>query len=340
MAADGESHRVSRRHVLQGAGGAGLLLLTGCGLVPARAPAPPRPVRLGWLALAPPAGERARNHEAFLAGLRDYGYVEGENLVVERRYADGQPERYPALAADLVALPVDVIFASSGSASALAAQQATNTIPIVTPTTDLVSAGIAASLARPGGNVTGLSNLQGSLGGKRLELLKEALPGLTRVAALVPAADPLSASEAEAVQNAAVTLGIALHPLEIRDASEMGPAFDAARERADAVMTGARLAGRGAEQVGALALRHSLPSMTPSASFARGGALLSYGPDVAALHRRAAYYVDRILKGTKPADLPVEQPREFDFVINLRTAQALGLAIPPHVLLQATEVIQ
>jgi putative ABC transport system substrate-binding protein len=338
------SRPLSRRQLIQGVGAVGLALsagavLAGCSGALARAPEPPRRVRLGWLSPAPPTGGQARTHEALLAGLREYGYVEGQNLVVERRYADGQPERLPALAAELVALPVDLIIATGGSAPAAA--QATSTIPIVAPTSDLVRMGLAASLARPGGNVTGTTMLASQLSGKRLELLKETIPGLSRVAAIGVAADPEWPTTLHETQVAAGRLGIAVHSLEVGNASDLAAAFEAAREQADAMLAaGGGPMARHVEQISALALQHKLPLMGGSLGFPTAGSLMAYASSGTAQHRRAAYYVDRILKGARPGDLPIEQPMLFDFIINLRTAQALGLEIPRRVLLQATEVIE
>jgi putative ABC transport system substrate-binding protein len=292
--------------------------------------------RIGVLAPGQPAGHRAL--AAFRQGLRDLGYVEGQTIRLESRYADWQPDRFPALAAELVQLNPDVIFAPAASAG-LAAKQATTTIPIVVVGTALVERGVVASLGRPGGNVTGIT-LRAELYGKQLELLKEAAPHIARVAILVNAAGrgpavPLPAAEAHA-------LGVQLHRMEVRAPGEIDGAFAALAEGvADALLVPSdAMFGLYRQQIAALAATHRLPSISSSAGFAEAGGLIQYGEDSRELNRRAAAYVDKILKGAKPADLPVEQYMTFEFVINLKTAQTLDLTIPPSLLLQATEVIR
>jgi putative tryptophan/tyrosine transport system substrate-binding protein len=286
--------------------------------------------------LAPGQPESARAIAAFRQGLRDLGYVEGQTILLESRYADWQPDRFPALAAELVQLHPDVIFAPAAQAG-LAAQQATTTIPIVVVGTALVERGVVASLGRPGGNMTGIT-LRAEVYGKQLELLKEAAPHIARVAIMVNAAGrgpaaPLPAAEARA-------LGVQLHRMEVR-AGEFDGAFAAlAESRVDALLVPSdALFGMHRHQIAALAAAHRLPSIARSAGFAEAGGLLQYGEDSRELNHRAATYVDKILKGAKPADLPVEQHMTFEFVINLKTAQTLDLTIPPSLLLQATEVI-
>jgi putative ABC transport system substrate-binding protein len=300
---------------------------------------PGKVYRIGYLAPAPPS---ARVWDALLDGLRERGYREGQNLVFERRFAEGQAERFPALAAELVRLRVDLIIVPTTPA-ALAAKHATQTIPIVIPTAiDPVGAGLVASLARPGGNLTGLSALTAELNGKRLELLKEVIPGLTRVAVLWNAANPANAAAWEETQAAARALGLRLDAQEVRGPQDLEGAFARtaqARPEALLVLSDALL-GMHRPHIVAFATQQHLPSMFASGEWVMAGGLMSYGPSTPDLFRRAATYVDKILKGTAPADIPVEQPMRFDLAINLRTAQALGLTIPDQVLLQATEVIQ
>ena len=279
--------------------------------------------------------------EAFRQGLRDLGYVEGQNITLEYRFADGKVERLPELAADLVRLKVDVILAEGGQAIRVA-QHATGTIPIVFPTVpDPVGQGLVASLAQPGGNTTGVSFQEPELMGKRLELLKEAVPGVTRVAYLWHA-NPINARHLQETESAARALGVQLQAVEVRDPDTFDQAFASMAEaHADALITmpsGVFLSRR--TQIVDLAAKARLPGIFPDREFAEAGGLMAYGPSLAANFRRAATYVDKILKGTKPADLPVEQPSEFEFVINLKTARALGLTIPSTLLFQANEVIQ
>jgi putative ABC transport system substrate-binding protein len=279
--------------------------------------------------------------DAFRQGLRDLGYVEGHTIALEYRFADGRFERLPALAAELVRLQVDVILADGGQATA-AAQHATRTIPIVFPAVpDPVGQGLVASLARPGGNSTGLSFDDPEIMGKRLELLAEAVPGVTHVAYLWHAARiaPHALHEAE---TAARALGVQLHPVEVRAPYLFEQAFATmTAAHADALITlpSAVFADR-RTQILELAVKTRLPGIFPEKKYAEAGGLMSYGPSIAANFHRAAIYVDKILKGTQPADLPVEQPTTFELVINLKTAQALGLTIPSVLLFQADQVIQ
>jgi putative ABC transport system substrate-binding protein len=278
--------------------------------------------------------------ESFREGLRELGYVDGHNIVIEYRYAEFQPERLSVLAAELVGLPVDVIAASS-VAAAVASKQATSTIPIVVMAGDLIASGLVTSLARPADNVTGVTSMARQMNGKRLELLREALPGVSRVAVLWNPDSPSASVNREQTESAAGALGLALQFLEVRDLRHLQAVFQRAREYADAMLIlGDPLFFVHTAQLADLAAQNRLPAMSLEREFAEAGGLMAYGASATGLTRRAAYYVDKILKGAKPADLPVEQPREFDFIINLKTAQALGLTIPQHVLLQATEVIQ
>ncbi len=294
-----------------------------------------RPVRIGWLSTAP--------HPfiaAFRAGLRDLGYLEGQNVVIEERYAEGQPDRLPGLARELIADGVDV-FLTSGSAPALAAKEATTTVPIVSITADHVGVGLVRSLSHPGGNVTGLGLLSADLSTKWLELLKDMMPRLKRVGVLVDTSQS-SVVQFEHMRAAAPSLGLQLVQLEARDAAGIDTAFTTAlRERVEGIIpVSSTLFNARKGQIVALAAKHRVPAIYEHRDFVNTGGLMSYGPNLDEVFRRAAAYVDRILKGAKPADLPVEQPTKFELVINLKTAKALGLTIPSSLLLRADEVIQ
>jgi putative ABC transport system substrate-binding protein len=281
---------------------------------------------------------------AFRQGLRELGYVEGRSVVIEARDARGVLDRTPQLVAELLGLRVDILV-TSGTAATRAAMAQTTTVPIVFASVgDPVGSGLVASLARPGGNVTGLSNLVTELGGKQLELLKAAVPQVSRVAVLYNPVTRAAGTGAglDRTREAARTLGLELKVWEVREPKELTTAFEALTAwRAGAVLAlfdpvfGAELA-----QLARLAAQHRVPAMYARREFATHGGLLSYGPSFPDIYRRAATYVHRILKGAKPADLPVEQPTKFELVINLKTAKALGLAIPPAVLARADEVIQ
>jgi ABC-type uncharacterized transport system substrate-binding protein len=280
--------------------------------------------------------------EAFLEAMRALGYVEGRNLVMEYRAAEGQYERLPALAAELVRLPVDVLLAVTTPA-ALAAKQATTTIPIVMlGVGDPVASGLVASLARPGGNVTGVTSLQHELTGKRLELLKAVLPTVSRVAILWNPANPVHAVGVREAEVAAQALGVQLHLVEARGPEAFDRTFTAMTSaHAGALLVlGDALVFEHRRRLAELAVRSRLPTMHNIRPFVEAGGLMAYGPSTRDLRRRAAVYVDKILKGAKPADLPVEQPMKFELVLNLKTADALGLTIPPTVLFQATEIIR
>jgi putative tryptophan/tyrosine transport system substrate-binding protein len=329
--------RMSRRQVVQGAGAVGLGLLAGCGRLPGPAQQMPMLYRIGFLSDAPSAALL----DAFRQGLREHGWVENHNLVIEERLANGE-DTLQALAAELIHLPVDVLVVRSGRATR-AAMQATSTLPIVMASTnDPVAAGFVASLARPGGNVTGLSSFVAQLTAKRLELLREVVPELHRVAALWNPTNPLGATDLREAEGAAETLGLRLQPVEVRRPEELEAVSQLVTSgQAQALfLLGDPGFSTHAAAIAGFAAQHRLPTSYVRREFADAGGLMTYGVSFSAQYRRAAYYVDRILKGTKPADLPVEQPTVFDFVINLKTAQALGLTIPHHVLLQATEVIQ
>jgi len=280
--------------------------------------------------------------DAFRLGLRELGYSEGRNVVIEYRWAGGKTERLPALAAELVGLKVDVIL-TSGTPAGLAAKNATSTIPIVMASGgDFFSDGLVASYSRPGGNVTGVSVFARELSGKRLEILKEAIPGMTRVAAAFNKLNPGTRSLFKEAEAAATKLGLTALPLDIQFPDGVEPAFaEAVRLRADGVVIisdGATIVHRA--ELGSAALKHRLPTIFANKAYLEGGGLMSYGPDIIAVWRRAATYVDRILKGAKPADMPIEQPAKFELVINLKTAKALGLPISPELLQRADEVIQ
>jgi putative ABC transport system substrate-binding protein len=306
----------------------------------AGAQTPPKIPRVGYIAGSSSA---ASGHivGAMRQGLRELGYVEGQTIALEVRWAEGRNERIPELVAELVGLKMDVLVTGS-SVAALAANKATRTIPIVMVGADPVGLGVVASLGRPGGNVTGLSIFNEGIIGKRLELLKELVPGLARVAVL---RNPIVAAHAtfwQETEVAARTLGVTLQPIEVRGPEDFEAAFAAAtRGNAQALIAfddNATLAHR--PRISALAASSRLPAMYGFREFPDEGGLMSYGPSLVDLYRRAATYVDKILKGAKPADLPVEQPTKFELVINRKTANALGLTVPPTLLAQADEVIE
>jgi putative ABC transport system substrate-binding protein len=280
--------------------------------------------------------------EFFRQGLRELGYVEGQHIEFEVRTAEGDYRRLPALAAELVRLPVDVIVTETVP-SAEAAQQATATIPIVMATiVDPVATGVVASLARPGGNVTGLSMMAPVLAAKQLELLKETVPGLSQVAVLWNPINAGTAPQLREVEAAASVLAVRLQPLEVRSPNELEDAFVAmTQQQADGLilLLDATLTDHRARLVD-LAAKSHLPAVYGLRDYVEAGGLMSYSASISQMYRRAAYYVDRILRGAKPADLPVEQPMTFDFVVNMKTAQALGITFPNEIMLQVTEVIQ
>ena len=296
--------------------------------------------RIGYLTAAT-EGQSVRI-EAFRQGLRELGYVEGKNIVIEYRYAEGVADRFPNLAAELVKLKVDIIVVS-GTPATQAAKNATKTIPIVmSSVTDPVGTGLIASLAHPGGNVTGLSNLYEDLGGKQLELLKEAFRKISRVAVLW---DPVNVGNVLMLKNLKVAAGalqITLQPLEVHIPDDLEPAFAVIkREGASALSVLANsLVNTYSTRIVDFAAKSRLPAIYGESRWVDAGGLMSYGPDYTDLDRRTAIYVDKILKGTKPADLPVEQPIKFEFIINLKAAQQIGLTIPPNVLARADKVIK
>jgi putative ABC transport system substrate-binding protein len=298
--------------------------------------------RIGILAqFGPNMPESARLWEGLLQGLRELGYVEGRNFVLEGRYAESKYERLPALAAELVRIPVDVIVTPAPPA-AETARRATSTIPIVlTNHPDPVGSGLATSLARPGGNVTGLASLAPELLGKQMQLLKEAVPRRSRAAVLTNPTNPFHARSAKELDVAARSLGIELQVLEARAPGDLAGAFAAMTNEPMGVfiITDPMFFTERA-RIAELALKHRLPMMTASRGYVDAGGLMAYGSDVRDQFRRAASYVDRILKGARPGDLPIEQPAKFELLVNLKTAKALGITIPPSVLTRADEVIQ
>jgi putative tryptophan/tyrosine transport system substrate-binding protein len=310
----------------------------------AQAQQPKKVYRIGYLSQFEPARESSRS-EAIRVALRELGYVDGQNIAIEYRYADGKPDRFPDLAVELVRLKVDIIVAAGGSVIVQAAKNATKTIPIVMMGggLDPVEAGLVESLARPGGNVTGLTLLSGELGGKRLELLKEAVPKLARVAVLYdPANLPTVREVKEVLPVPARALGLTLQPWEVRAADGFEKVFAALnKQRPDGLyVPGAPLMAANQKRIAGLALKSQLPSVYGNRGYVDAGGLISYGADVADSDRRVATYVDKILKGAKPGDLPVEQPTKFELVINLKTAKTLGLTLPSDVLRWADEVIK
>ena len=302
---------------------------------------PGKVYRIGYIQTAAPE-EMVHLSKAFEEGLRELGYVEGRNIVIERRFAGGKQERLPDLAVDLVRLNVDVIVTGSNPVIA-AVKQATATIPIVMAVSrDPVGSGFLASLARPGGNITGLSNDPGpGILGKNMELLKEVVPRSSRMAYLWNPVPQGAETYRKVAESAARKLGVTLQLVEVRGRNEFEGAFAAMlRERADAVLVAQDpLFISARSQVVLLAARHRLPAVYGNSEYAEVGGLMSYGPNIAQQFRRAAVYVDKILKGAKPGDLAVEQPTKFELVLNLRTAKALGLTIPPSLLLRADQII-
>ena len=319
---------------------AGLGLLSGCDIPFGPATKPARLRRIGFLSGNSATGSgNLANVAAFRQGLQEFGYVEGRDVALDERHAEGSEERYPELAAELVHLDVEVIV-TGGSAVIRAARQVTATIPIVfAATADPVEEGLVASLARPGGNITGLTTNFGEEHLKRLELLKDAVPGLSRVAVLWNQSAVRNFREIEA---AAQRLGIQVLPLEVTSPDDLDMVLAAATvQRVDGLMTvGGPVFGFLASRIAEFAVRHRLPAMYSNPPAIEAGGLMTYTANIPQNYRRAATYVDKILKGAKPADLPVQQPTAYDFVINLRTAQAIGLTVPRSVLQQATDVIQ
>jgi putative tryptophan/tyrosine transport system substrate-binding protein len=297
--------------------------------------------RIGYLSPSSASADSARVG-AFRQGLLDLGYVQGKNIVIDYRYAEGKPELLPDLAAELVRFKVDVIMTFGGPGT-LAAKGATKTIPIViTDVSDPVALGLIASLAHPGGNVTGLSPLAKELSGKQLELLMEAFPRVSRVAVFLDQTSRSNALSLEEIKVAAGALQVALQPLQVRGPDDFEPTFSAVkRERAGALIV-LRTASTNTyrARIVDFTAKSRLPAMYADSEFTDAGGLMSYGSNRLDLFRRAATYVDKILKGAKPADLPVEQPKNFEFIINLKAAKQIGVTIPPNVLARADRVIR
>ena len=298
--------------------------------------------RIGFLSPSSPSDVRMlRFLAAFRQGLRELGYIENQNVAIESRWAEGQYDRLPGLAAQLVRLKVDVIVTFGAATSA--AQQATATIPIVMGVViDPVTPGFAANLAHPGGNITGLASMAPDLFGKQLEILKEILPKVSRVALLGNPANAGNTSQLRQAEDAARALGLRPQSLEVRGPNEIDKVFAAmVKEKAGAVVVLAdSMLIDQRTRIASLAARHRLPTIAWPVDHAEAGALISYGPNVPDMFRRAATYVDKILKGAKPADLPVEQPTKFELIINLKTAKALGLTIPQSLLVRADQIIE
>ncbi len=321
-----------------------VVVLLALGVI-AEAQQPKKVPRIGYLSGGDVARESSRA-EAIRAALRERGYIEGQNIAIEYRYADGKLDRAAELAAELVRLKVDIIVAAGGGGYVQAVKNATTTIPIVMvgQGSDPVEAGLVESLARPGGNITGLTNISRELAGKRLELLKEAVPKLARVAVLYdPAVSNVVIEVKEVLSVAARGLGLTIQPWEVRDADGFEKVFIAInRERPDGLyvpLAGPRI-NNNQKRIAGFALKSRLASVYAIREAVDAGGLMYYGADVADSHRRVAYFVDRILKGTRPADLPVEQPTKFELVINLKTARQIGVTIPPEVLARANRLIK
>ena len=302
----------------------------------------PKVPRIGYFTGATPDGQSARI-EAFRQGLRELGYIEGKNIVIEYRYAQGKLDRYPALAAELVRLKVDVIVTGGGGLTR-AVKNATSTIPIVMAQDgDPVANGFVASLARPGGNITGLSNLAPEMSGKQLEILKEIIPKLARVAVFGSSAtNPSNAQQLREIELAAGAFKVNLQYLAVVGPKDIDAAFRAATQgRADAILVQpGPIFNSHRTQTAKLAVESRLPAMYNHSQYVMDGGLMTYSPSLPDLDRRAATYVDKILKGAKPADIPVEQPTKFEFIINLKAAKQIGLTIPPNVLVRADRVIK
>jgi len=298
---------------------------------------------IGYLAPVFPCSGSLPSLEAFTQGLRDLGYVEDKNIIIECRSAEGKLDRQPDLAAELVQRKVDIIVAAGGEPTARAAKQASQTIPIVmTNVGDPVVTGLVASLARPGGNVTGLVTMSPELSGKRLELLKEAFPKVSRVALFWNSTNPEQEPQIKEIKIAGQALGIHLQILEVRGTSDFDKAFSAiTREHTDALLTlPDPLSVSQGRRIADFAAKNQLPAIYPRMEFVDAGGVMAYGPSYNDLFRRAAAYVDKILKGAKPADLSVEQPKKFELIINLKAAKQIGLTIPQSVLYRADRVIK
>lgn len=331
----------SRRRFLQGSLAlVGLGVFTGCGTPPRFTHEPAVIPRIGWLSAG--VSTNAGRLIAFRQGLGELGYVEGQTIAIEERWADGKTERLPELAAELARLQVAVIIAG-GTVAIRAAQEATHTIPIIMAlSSDPVGEGLVQSLAKPGGNITGVTSITSELAGKRLELLKATLTQASPVAFISDPASSDSATQFREMEGPARALAIELLPVEVRSLSDLEGAFRTAKARRAVALyvAGGGLFSTFRPRIVDLATQHQLPAMYTELSYIGDGGLMAYAPDGDADFRRAATYVDKILKGARPADLPIERPTKIDFVINLKAARSIGLSIPQSVLQQATEVIQ
>jgi putative ABC transport system substrate-binding protein len=315
-----------------------VLAFTLCGPV-AEAQQQAKKPKIGWLAISPGRTPQFENHKK---ALRALGYIEGNNIAIEYRSAEGKVDRLPALADELVRLKVDLIVANSTTAS-LAAKNATTMIPIVfTSGGDPVTVGLIDSLAHPGGNLTGFTSITSELAGKRLELLKETVPKLSRVAVLWEPRSVASAQDWKESLHPARELGLQLHSMEVSSVDQLESAFkEAIKARSAALaVTNSGIGNSNPKRIADLAAKHRLPAISPRGEFVASGGLMSYAADEAEQPKRVAYLIDRVLKGTKPAELPVERPMGFEFIMNLKTANALGLTIPPIVLMRVTRVVK
>ena len=319
-----------------------VLLATG---PPAQAQQPKNVPRIGYLSSSSDSASESTRFEAIRRALRELGYIEGQNIAIEYRYAEGNIDRFTELAAELVRLKVDIIVVAAGDAWVRAAMNTTKTVPIVMVDTasDPVEAGLVESLARPGGNVTGLTNFTVELGGKRLELFKEAVPKVARVTVFL---NPTNRSSVRSVKKvlpvAARALGLTLQPWEVRSADDFDKVFVAmSQQQPDGIYVGTGVLLRANQKrIAGFAIKSRLPSVGSNTAYVDAGGLMSYDADRADRYRRAATYVDKILRGAKPAELPIEQPTKFELVINLKTAKQIGLTIPPNVLARADKVIK
>lgn len=298
--------------------------------------------RIGFLSSVSPE-QYAHLYAAFVQGLRDLGYIEGQNIVIEARWAEGKTDRLPELAADLVRLKVDVIVSTGGTVTAVAVKKVTTTIPIVfTAGGDLVRVGLISSLARPGGNVTGLSMLTTEMGIKRLELVKETFPKIRRVGVMANPVNPAYAIQVAEAQAAAKSLALQVEIMEVKDPKDFESGFSKIAEKgagALLILTDVMFNAE-RQRIADLAIKKRLPAIYEFREFVEAGGLMSYGTNIVAVYRRLATYVDKIVKGARPGEIPVEQPTNFEFFINLKTAKQIGVTIPPNVLARADKVIK
>ena len=316
-----------------------IAVFLGASLLPLTGETQSKIYRIGVLETQPATLNKA-NLDAFREGLREAGYVEGKDLAIEYRSADGSAERFPKLVAELLDLPCDVIV-TRGTPAVLAAKKATSTTPIV-----MAALGeplmVVSSLARPGGNITGMSGYNTEMEGKRVEILSELMPGITKIAGLYNMSNPVASPQWEALKNASEILHLHARLLDVRKSEDIASAFDAAtKDGVGAIAVGIdALTQENRGMIADLALRHRIPTIYGSREYVAAGGLIAYGPSYPSLYRQAATYVDKILKGAKPSELPIEQPTEFELIISLKTANALGLTVPPALLAQADDVIE